>query len=207
MRVIHSEPWVSHGGKRWRHVTFVRMENDGASDFGRQLAQTFGVRVRSLRSELGWTQEFLAQMMTAYGYPMHQSTVAKMEAGARPTSVEELGTLAMILRVPAGALLDLSTDAQIQAELAAHTRRINQLGAQLHDLRSKEAAVRVQHEEAQELYRDARMRLEQHQAIEEQAARMERESEQAQRDYEAYKAYERSADEAADAETDRMLGK
>lgn len=75
---------------------FVRMEN---------MNERVGARVRSLRAGRDWTQGDLAKRMATAGYPMHQTTVAKMESGARPTTVNEVAALAFIFGVPPSALL------------------------------------------------------------------------------------------------------
>ncbi|MCW2651571.1 MAG: hypothetical protein QOE41_4618 [Mycobacterium sp.] len=52
----------------------------------KNVEEVFGTTVKDLRRARGWTQEELAKRLTAAGYPMHQTTVAKMESGTRPTT-------------------------------------------------------------------------------------------------------------------------
>lgn len=59
----------------------------------------FGRNVREFRRRRGWSQEDLAQRLSAVGYSMHQTTVAKLEAGSRPTPVGEAKALAGIFEV------------------------------------------------------------------------------------------------------------
>lgn len=68
-------------------------------------AQRFGELVKRHRRERGWTQAELAAQMEARGLPMHQTTVAKIERGARPTSLEDLVVLSDALGVPIRGLL------------------------------------------------------------------------------------------------------
>ena len=79
------------------------MENR-ATRFAKHWERMFGVRVKDLRQARGWTQGDLAQRLTAAGYPMHQTTVAKMEGGSRPTNVGEVAALAAIFGIPIGSV-------------------------------------------------------------------------------------------------------
>ena len=73
------------------------MENDWEAMIGR--------RVRRNRKALGWTQEQLGQRLG-----MHQTSVAKLEAAARPIRVNELAELAVIFDVSPEDLLRPDTD-------------------------------------------------------------------------------------------------
>jgi transcriptional regulator with XRE-family HTH domain len=77
---------------------FVRMGNIWEQRFGR--------RVKDLRQARGWTQEEFARHMTAAGHSMHQTTVAKMESGARPTTIKELAAIATIFDISVAALFE-----------------------------------------------------------------------------------------------------
>jgi transcriptional regulator with XRE-family HTH domain len=65
----------------------------------------FGRRVRELRKGFRWSQDDLAARMSAAGFPMHQSTVAKMESAGRPTSIGEVTALASLFQLPLTDLL------------------------------------------------------------------------------------------------------
>lgn len=69
----------------------------------------FGDRVRKLRKAKGLTQSELGQALGALGADMHQTTVAKIENGTRPTVVHEVWALAKILDVDYDALLPALT--------------------------------------------------------------------------------------------------
>lgn len=58
--------------------------------------QLFGDRVRSLRLQAGLSQAAFAELLTTSGLPITQQTVAKIEAGRRPTSVGELAVIAKV---------------------------------------------------------------------------------------------------------------
>lgn len=65
----------------------------------KQAAIEFGRRVKQLRRAEGLTQAQLAERLSQWGRSYHQTTVAKLEAGTRPTSLEELIPLAAALGV------------------------------------------------------------------------------------------------------------
>lgn len=73
----------------------IAVENDRPS-----LEAIAGSRVRELRKARGWSQAALAVRLRKYGPELTQSTIAKLEAGARPTRLDEFGSLAEVLGVP-----------------------------------------------------------------------------------------------------------
>jgi transcriptional regulator with XRE-family HTH domain len=90
----------------------------------------FGLRVREQRKARGWSQEDLAQRMTDAGHPMHQTTVAKLENAARPTSVDELVALGHVLGVPIAELAgEQEPDAEAAQRHHATTREMALLRA------------------------------------------------------------------------------
>lgn len=96
------------GVNRHAHVMFVRMENEGASETERGPVWTwveFGQRVRGLRQARGWSQATLAQHLKGLGVNLHQTTIAKMEGGIRPTVVHEVWALAVVFKAPYDLLL------------------------------------------------------------------------------------------------------
>lgn len=64
----------------------------------------YGQKVRQLRTERGWTQAQLAERLNELGWPIHQTTVAKLEAGARPIRIAEADALAVAFGLPMEAL-------------------------------------------------------------------------------------------------------
>lgn len=58
---------------------------------------TFGRTVRERRQALNLTQRELAERLTELGWPTYQAQIAKVEAGTRPTSVDEVAMLAYAL--------------------------------------------------------------------------------------------------------------
>lgn len=59
-------------------------------------ADVFGERMRKLRTAKGWSQTVLGERMADQGSPMSPQTVAKLENGKRPTSVDDLLALARV---------------------------------------------------------------------------------------------------------------
>lgn len=61
-------------------------------------------KFRMLREERGWSQKDLAEKVREYGFDFHQSTIAKLESGARPLRVAEMYALSHVFRIPPGAV-------------------------------------------------------------------------------------------------------
>lgn len=88
---------------------------------------------------------------------MHQTTVAKLEAGSRPTTLDELLALARIFGVDPAALLPSRTDADLRVEYSRaldETARLEltarALKEQIADMESRLAAVEADENEAYE---------------------------------------------------------
>jgi transcriptional regulator with XRE-family HTH domain len=82
-------------------------------------------KVRQLRIERGWSQEDLAERMTRLGWPMHQTTVAKLEAAKRPIRAGEVYALALVFGLPIQALWVLPVPGEPWA-LADMRRRLQE---------------------------------------------------------------------------------
>lgn len=61
------------------------------------VTDVFGANVRAARKARLWSQTDLAQQLAHVGVYVHQTTVAKVENGTRPTSVAEVWALASVL--------------------------------------------------------------------------------------------------------------
>jgi transcriptional regulator with XRE-family HTH domain len=77
----------------------------------------FGRRLRYLREEAGLTQRQLADVMREAGYKMHQTTVAKIEAGERAVPVDEAAQFADALGIDLTQLLNVGQKRLITAQL------------------------------------------------------------------------------------------
>ncbi len=62
-----------------------------------------GRKVKLLREERGWSQSELATRLRELGLDLHQTTVAKMEAGRRPLRVSEAVAIAQAMKLPPNA--------------------------------------------------------------------------------------------------------
>lgn len=70
-----------------------------------KIDEFFGQRLRELRKVSGLTQQQVADEMTASGCLVHRSTIAKIEAGERVTSIGEAAALAAVLGTSLDALV------------------------------------------------------------------------------------------------------
>lgn len=57
-------------------------------------SQVVGAQVRARRKAMGMSQQGLAEACSSRGFHAHQTTIAKLERGARPTTVDDLVVLA-----------------------------------------------------------------------------------------------------------------
>ncbi len=86
---------------------------------GADVRREFGQAVRTARERRGITQEQLAHEVESLG--LSRFTIAKIEAGSRPTPVEDVLAIARALQVPPSALLGEDTDAEtLDAAQAVH---------------------------------------------------------------------------------------
>lgn len=133
----------------------------------------FGQRVRELRLARGWSQEDLAERLTALGFQFHQTQIGKMENGGRPIRLNEAGALAAIFEVPLPDLIatpvlgtsdpiyDQIAELGIRVSVLAHKRRAlqeerlkleNQLVKIAMDITSHEDVERKMQSELRALY-------------------------------------------------------
>ena len=68
----------------------------------------FGEVVRRWRQDRNWSQDEVAEKLRHEGFEMHQTTVAKIERGARPLRVAEASALGAVFDMPAMAVFELS---------------------------------------------------------------------------------------------------
>ena len=72
--------------------------------------------------------------MTAAGYQTHQTTVAKLESGNRPTDVGEIAALAAIFSLPIGSVFDADDeDEQMLLKLSEADSEVVRLTQELLD--------------------------------------------------------------------------
>ena len=68
----------------------------------------FGEVVRGWRLDRNWSQEEVAEKLRYEGFEMHQTTVAKIERGARPLRVAEASAIGAVFKMPVMAVFELS---------------------------------------------------------------------------------------------------
>jgi transcriptional regulator with XRE-family HTH domain len=66
--------------------------------------EVFAAELKRVRDIRGWSQQRLADEMRKIGYPMDRSTIAKIERGHRPVSMQDSIALALALGVAPKAL-------------------------------------------------------------------------------------------------------
>lgn len=77
-----------------------------------QFESVIAMKTRQLRVERGWSQATLAEKMTALGFDMHQTTIAKLEAAKRPIRGNEVYGLAAVFGLPIQALWYLPVEGE-----------------------------------------------------------------------------------------------
>jgi transcriptional regulator with XRE-family HTH domain len=94
--------------------------------------------VRHLRTARGWTQDDLARRMTAAGHTMHQTTVAKLELGVRPTGVDEITDIAAIFGIqPAALFEELGEEQELRQQMRELRARMIDIVEERDRLRSR----------------------------------------------------------------------
>ena len=114
--------------------------------------EDFGRNLRAARLHERLTQEQLADALSEVGFPMHQSTVAKIEAGSRSASISEVVALSGILDVPIDALVR-------KGDEAGPSARMDHLAAMLDVIADEAAAVSSDEERIRREANDASAQL------------------------------------------------
>jgi transcriptional regulator with XRE-family HTH domain len=84
----------------------------------------FGEVVRGWRQDRNWSQEDVAERLRHQGFDMHQTTVAKIERGARPLRVAEATALAEVFEMPIMAVFELSLPEDPMGNLDSRRREL-----------------------------------------------------------------------------------
>ena len=128
-------PRTSARRKIRQPVAFVRVGNEcepESSERGPEVV--VAQRVRELRRSRGWTQDDLAREMAARGWPMHQTTIAKLETQVRPIRLNEAATLAAIFEVSIHDLVAEPVPPWDDQELADAAQRVQELRVHIGEL-------------------------------------------------------------------------
>jgi transcriptional regulator with XRE-family HTH domain len=83
---------------------------------------TFAGSLKRARDTARLTQEEVADQMASRGFPFHQATVYKIEAGSRKVSIAEASALADIVKLPLGFMIEDAIDGQ--SEMVQEAREI-----------------------------------------------------------------------------------
>ena len=128
----------------------MRVENE---PLGKDWERRFGRRLKDLRTAKGWTQDDLAKRMTAAGHPMHQTTVAKIESGNRPTPVGEIAALAAILDFSISLMFSPDNEVQqMLLKLMGAAAEVSMLGHELNEAERAPMGIRLRLKQAEEDY-------------------------------------------------------
>ena len=102
---------------------------------GDPVTTLFGKRLHGLREEAGLTQRQLADLMRARGYKMHQTTVAKIEAGERAVPVGEAAQFARVLGIDLTQMINVGQGRRVTAQLkvASLERQADDYAKRLHE--------------------------------------------------------------------------
>lgn len=110
----------------------------------------FGQTIRAARAAQGFTQAELARRMREQGHNWHHSTVAKVEAGARPTNVEELIALASVLGFPVQQLIEPDGSAVLVRELVAKARELSWIATEIAQLEDRKTELAERYQRGEE---------------------------------------------------------
>lgn len=105
----------------------------------------FGEVVRRWRLDRNWSQEDVAERLRHQGFEMHQTTVAKIERGARPLRVAEAAALADVFEMPIMAVFELSQSDDRSADLDSRRIELEQARKRLDDSRDTLYSVAQHH--------------------------------------------------------------
>lgn len=110
--------------------------------------EIFATNLRSMRANMGFSQDVFAQLMTQRGYKWHQATVYKVENGTRQIQLGEAQAAADILGVALSQMTRGTDAVEITNEIRTLVSRIE---AEARRAQEATHAYRVLQEELQEL--------------------------------------------------------
>ncbi|OBA93710.1 hypothetical protein A5668_10665 [Mycolicibacterium fortuitum] len=105
----------------------------------------FGEALRSWRQERGWSQEDIADRLRRQGFEMHQTTVAKIERGARPLRIAEAAALVEVFELPIIAILGIEATADHRSGPSDRRRELDEARKRLDYSRKNLHSVAQQH--------------------------------------------------------------
>ncbi|MCV7060278.1 helix-turn-helix domain-containing protein [Mycolicibacterium vaccae] len=105
----------------------------------------FGELVRGWRQDRGWSQEDVAERLRRQGFEMHQTTVAKIERGARPLRVAEATALAEVFEMPLMTVFGLDSPMAHTTNHDSRQRELEQARKRVDHSRDNLYSVAQQH--------------------------------------------------------------
>lgn len=105
----------------------------------------FGEVVRRWRLDREWSQEEVSERLRDQGFEMHQTTVAKIERGARPLRVAEAAALADVFEMPVMAVFGLAEVEDPRALVDARRTELEQARKRVDDSRATLHSVAQRH--------------------------------------------------------------
>ncbi|TDZ79106.1 helix-turn-helix protein [Mycobacteroides salmoniphilum] len=151
------EPWALAAveGQQLARELRERLPKDAAETSITELAlarqrhesweKRFGEVVRGWRQDRNWSQDDVAEHLRHHGFEMHQTTVAKIERGARPLRVAEATALAEVFGMPIMAVFELSLPDDHATELVSHRIELEQARKRVDDSRETLYSIAQQH--------------------------------------------------------------
>jgi transcriptional regulator with XRE-family HTH domain len=107
--------------------------------------RNFGEVVRGWRQDRNWSQEDVAEQLRHQGFEMHQTTVAKIERGARPLRVAEAMALAEVFEMPVMAVFEPSLSEDHPGDLDSRRRELDEARARVDHSRDNLHSVARRH--------------------------------------------------------------
>jgi len=89
-----------------------------------EVSRWFGVNLKLVRERLDESQTGLARKMADLGFPFHQTTISRIEAGERPVQLGEALALAEIVGIAVGDMIQRPSDVRLARLLTQATRRV-----------------------------------------------------------------------------------
>lgn len=118
-------------------MLLVKNRREDLKALAAESEQYFGENVRQFRVMSGMSQADLAKRLTDAGFTMHQTTVAKLEKGNRPTAVGEVAALASVFDIPIGGLFTGRPSHQILMRLKQANSRLITMEREFTELKAQ----------------------------------------------------------------------
>ncbi|ASD21476.1 hypothetical protein B7495_04715 [Cryobacterium sp. LW097] len=106
-----------------------------------EVERGFCAKLKQLREQRGWSQNEMAVKLSEYGFDLHQTTIAKLEAGKRPLRVAELFAFGLIFGLPPGAIFFMPVLAGDFPAMDELDRRLNELETYRDEARQRSMRV------------------------------------------------------------------